>query len=99
MPADAQYVTIDMDVCYDTEDDPGFNVLAYDGLFLRVTDLTLGRLLRSVLPAVLAMELLLLVQAVLQGWSKQKLRSWWWLARHTRLLRARRRRVQADVTC
>ncbi|MEW1955069.1 glycosyltransferase family 2 protein [Terrabacter sp. NPDC080008] len=56
------------------------------------------RLLRSVLPAVLAMELLLLVQAVLQGWSKQKLRSWWWLARHTRLLRARRRRVQADIT-
>jgi GT2 family glycosyltransferase len=56
------------------------------------------RLLRSVLPAVLAMELLLLAQAVLQGWSKQKLRSWWWLASHTRLLRARRRRVQADVT-
>jgi GT2 family glycosyltransferase len=55
-------------------------------------------LLRSVLPAVLAMELLLLVQAVLQGWSKQKLRSWWWLASHTRLLRARRRRVQADVS-
>jgi hypothetical protein len=38
-----------MDVCYDTEDDPNFNVLAYDGFLLRVTDLTPGRLLRSVL--------------------------------------------------
>jgi len=49
VPGDAQYVTIDMDVCYDTEDDPNFNILAYDGLFLRVTDLTPGRTLRSVL--------------------------------------------------
>jgi hypothetical protein len=49
VPADADYVTVDMDVCYDTEDDPGFNVLAYDGFFLRVADLTAGRLLRSVL--------------------------------------------------
>jgi GT2 family glycosyltransferase len=55
------------------------------------------RLLRAVLPAVVAMELLLLVQSVLQGWAKQKLRSWWWLARHTRLLKARRSRVQAQV--
>ncbi len=55
-------------------------------------------LLRAVLPAVAGMEVLLLVQAVLQGWSKQKLQSWWWLARHTRLLRDRRRRVQAEVT-
>ena len=49
VPATADYVTIDMDVCYDTEDDPNFNVLAYDGFFLRVTDQTPGRLLRSVL--------------------------------------------------
>ena len=49
VPGDAEYVTVDMDVCYDTEDDPSFNVLAYDGLLLRVTDLTAGRLLRSVL--------------------------------------------------
>src|SRR5207253_10170173 len=49
VPGDADYVTVDMDVCYDTEDDPSFNILAYDGFFLRVTDLTPGRLLRSVL--------------------------------------------------
>ena len=49
VPGDAEYVTIDMDVCYDTEDDPNFNILAYDGLLLRIADLTPGRLLRSVL--------------------------------------------------
>jgi hypothetical protein len=49
VPANADYVTIEMDVCTDTEDDPNFNILAYDGFFLRVTDLTPGRLLRSVL--------------------------------------------------
>ena len=49
VPGDAEYVTIDMDVCYDTEDDPNFNILAYDGVFLRVTDQTSGRLLRSVM--------------------------------------------------
>jgi hypothetical protein len=49
VPGDADYVTIDLDVCYDTEDDPNFNILAFDGFFLRVTDLTPGRLLRSVL--------------------------------------------------
>ena len=49
VPANADYVTIEMDVCTDTEDDPNFNILAYDGFLLRVTDLTPGRLLRSVL--------------------------------------------------
>jgi hypothetical protein len=48
-PANAEYVTLDFDVCYDTEDDPNFKVQAYDGFFLRVTDLTPGRTLRSVL--------------------------------------------------
>jgi hypothetical protein len=49
VPASAEYVTVDFDVCYDTEDDPNFNIQAFDGLLLRVTDLTPGRLLRSVL--------------------------------------------------
>ena len=49
VPADANLITLDFDVCYDTEDDPNFNILAYDGFFLRVTDLTPGRTLRSVL--------------------------------------------------
>ncbi|MEK7757268.1 MAG: dockerin type I domain-containing protein, partial [Planctomycetota bacterium] len=39
VPADADYVVLEFDVCYDTEDDPDFNVLAYDGFFLRINDL------------------------------------------------------------
>jgi hypothetical protein len=49
VPADSNYVTLEFDVCFDTEDDPNFNILAYDGFFPRVTDLTTGRTLRSVL--------------------------------------------------
>jgi hypothetical protein len=49
VPADSDYVSVEFDVCVDTEDDPNFNVLAYDGLALRVTDLTPGRTVRSVL--------------------------------------------------
>ena len=49
VPADSDYVSVEFDVCTDTEDDPNFNILAYDGLSLRVTDLTPGRFLRSVL--------------------------------------------------
>jgi len=49
VPSDAEYVTLDFDVCTNTEDDPNFNILAYDGFFLRILDATPGRLLRSVL--------------------------------------------------
>lgn len=49
VPADAEYVTLDFDVCTDTEEDPNFNILAYDGAFLRILDATPGRTLRAVL--------------------------------------------------
>jgi hypothetical protein len=49
VPANAQYVVVEFDVCTDTEDDPVLQTTAYDGFFLRVTDLTPGRTLRSVL--------------------------------------------------
>jgi hypothetical protein len=56
VPGDSAYVEIEMDVCYDTEEDPNFNVLAYDGFFLRLTDFTSGRTLRSVLVEAFADE-------------------------------------------
>jgi len=56
VPADADYVTVDFDVCTDTEFDPSFAVLAYDGMLLRVTDLTPGHTLRSVLAEAYADE-------------------------------------------
>ena len=49
VPANSDYVTIEFDVCTDTEDDPNFNVQAYDGLALRVFDATPGSFPRSVL--------------------------------------------------
>ena len=56
VPANADYVTVDMDIAYDTEDDPAFNIQAFDGFCLRVTDLTTGRVLRSVLAEAFAEE-------------------------------------------
>ncbi len=50
VPANAQIVTLDMDICYDTEDDPLYDVLGYDGFTLRITDMTSGHILRSVFP-------------------------------------------------
>lgn len=54
------------------------------------------RLLRAVAPALVAIELLLLMQAVLQGWARQKIRSWWWLLRNVKTLRERRATVQSQ---
>ena len=47
--ATAHRVIMELWICYETEDDPDFNVLAYDGLTLRVVDETTGRVVRSVL--------------------------------------------------
>jgi hypothetical protein len=43
VPAVSSYVTPDMDVCTNTEDEPFFNIQAYDGLVLRIADWTPGR--------------------------------------------------------
>src|SRR5262249_1153175 len=55
-PAIASLVLLDFDVWYNTEDDPDFNILAYDGLFLRVADLTLGRTSRNCLAEAFAQD-------------------------------------------
>jgi hypothetical protein len=49
VPADADWVEVELDVCTDTEDEPAFRVQAYDGLFLRVFDATPGDIAKSVL--------------------------------------------------
>jgi len=56
VPASSDYVEVDFDVCYNTEDDPSFGILAYDGLFLRIVDLTKGRTSRTVLAEAFADE-------------------------------------------
>ncbi|HMF95911.1 MAG TPA: sialidase family protein [Vicinamibacterales bacterium] len=57
VPAASSYVTLDMDVCTNTEDEPFFNIQAYDGLVLRIADLTTGRVLRSNLAEAFAMQI------------------------------------------
>jgi len=58
IPANADYVTMYFDVCYDTEEDPSFNIQAFDGLLLRITDFSpLPRVLRSVLTEAFADEM------------------------------------------
>jgi len=56
VPLDADYVTLDFDVCYDTEDFPPFDIYAFDGFFLRILDATPGRLVRSELVEAFADE-------------------------------------------
>jgi GT2 family glycosyltransferase len=46
----------------------------------------------------LGLEIAVLAVSVRQGWWRQKVRGWWWLARHAALLRARRASVQAART-
>lgn len=56
VPTNSEYVIVEFDVCSNTEDDPVLPTTAYDGLALRVTDLTTGRTLRSVLVEAFASE-------------------------------------------
>jgi hypothetical protein len=57
IPANSDYVTLDFDVCTDTEFDPNFNIQAFDGLTLRIFDATPGHTARSVLVEAYADEL------------------------------------------
>ena len=56
IPSAASYATLDFDVWYNTENDIDFNVLAYDGFFLRIFDQTSGRTSRSCLAEAFADE-------------------------------------------
>ncbi len=56
VPRNSEYVIVEFDICYDTEDDPVLQTTGYDGLFLRIADLTTGRTLRSVLAEAFADE-------------------------------------------
>lgn len=48
-PANSDYIQVDFDVATNSEDEPLYNITAYDGFCLRITDQTPGNLLRSVL--------------------------------------------------
>jgi GT2 family glycosyltransferase len=57
-----------------------------------------ARALLVLAPLLLAVELLLFGHAVAKGWTRHKLRGWYWLWTHREHIRARRRQVQAELT-
>lgn len=57
---------------------------------------TYGRRMLALLALpLIAFEVAILALSVRQGWSRQKLRGWWWLVRHAGRIRARRALVQS----
>lgn len=57
VPANASYAEVEFDVAYNSEDEPTYNIYAWDGFFLRITDNTGGSfLLRSVLAEAFAQD-------------------------------------------
>lgn len=55
-----------------------------------------GRTLLLLAPVLVAFELALVAVAAKQGWLRQKVRGWWWLATHAGWIRARRAEVQRE---
>jgi hypothetical protein len=70
VPRDAEYVTLEMDICTNSEDLPILPVTAVDGFFLRIADMTPGRIVRSVLVEAFADEF---TTGASQGYPKQLL--------------------------
>lgn len=56
VPEDANYLQVEFDVCYDTEEEASYSVLAYDGMFLRITDVTDPANVRSILAEAVARD-------------------------------------------
>ncbi|WP_156996706.1 glycosyltransferase [Knoellia aerolata] len=54
-------------------------------------------LLLRTLPVLVLLEPMYLLVAARDGWAVEKVRTWMWLLRHPRIIRDRRRRVQAQV--
>jgi len=52
------------------------------------------RLLALVTPGLLVTELAMLVLSLAQGWAREKLAGWWWIARRLRWVADRRRAIQ-----
>jgi GT2 family glycosyltransferase len=82
---------------YDFSRNAGKMFLLERNRFLTVLADFPTHLLLRVLPVIVLLEPLYLVIALRDGWGREKVRAWGWLLRHARVVRARRRRVQAQV--
>ena len=56
------------------------------------------RLLLLLAPALVGLEVAMLLVALRDGWLRPKVAGWWWLLRHAGLVRRRRAQVQASRT-
>jgi len=75
---------------YEFARNPGkFYLLERNRLFMVLTVFPTSLLL-AVAPVLLSFELALLALSLKQGWGRQKVRGWWWLLRHARVIRERR---------
>lgn len=78
---------------YEFGRNPGkFYLLERNRLFMLLTVFP-GRLLWLVAPPLFALEAAVLVFALRDGWARQKVAGWWWIARHLRVVRRRRREL------
>ena len=78
---------------YEFGRNPGkFYLLERNRLFM-VTTVFPARLLALVAPALLAFEVAVLAVSLRDGWAREKVRGWWWLVRHPRAVRRRRREI------
>jgi GT2 family glycosyltransferase len=78
---------------YEFGRNPGkFYLLERNRLFMVMTVFP-ARLLALVAPALIAFEMAALAVSLRDGWSREKVRGWWWLVRHPRVVKRRRREV------
>jgi GT2 family glycosyltransferase len=81
---------------YEFSRNPDKLYLAERNRLLMVLTVYPGRLLRLILPMLLAFEIAVCCEALLEGWLGAKLRGWFWLIRNMRHVLRRRRVVQAE---
>ena len=80
---------------YEFSRNPGkFYLLERNRLFVLLTVFP-ARLLWLVSPMLLGLELAVLAMATRDGWARQKVAGWWWIARHLGTVRRRRTELAA----
>ena len=81
---------------YEFSRNPDKHYLVERNRLLMVLTVYPGRLLRLILPMLVAFEIAVCCEALLEGWLGAKLRGWFWLIRNMRHVLRRRRVVQAE---
>jgi GT2 family glycosyltransferase len=83
---------------YEFSRNPEKNYLLERNRLILVLTLFEGRTLALLAPALVGIELAVLLFALVGGWAGNKLAGWTWILRHRRWLAARRRQLQEERT-